>query len=64
MRKVAVIFVLSIIGLALLAMLLTPHFYLLKRVNSDEVGIQIRGGQIVNVVPLAFILISASMLTS
>ncbi len=51
MRKVAVIFVLSIIGLALLAMLLTPHFYLLKRVNSDEVGIQIRGGQIVNVVP-------------
>lgn len=51
MRRAVIIFVLIIIILGVLAMLLTPHFYLLRRVNSDEVGIQIRGGQIVNVVP-------------
>ena len=40
-----------IILLFILAALARPHFYFFKQVREDQVGVKIRGGQIVGVVP-------------
>lgn len=50
MRRALIIAAVAIIVLGLLGILLTPHIYLLKRVNPDQVGVKTRGGRIVNVV--------------
>ncbi len=44
-----VILVVIIAGFLLL--LATPHFYFFRQVKEDQVGVKIRGGQIVDVVP-------------
>ncbi len=41
----------AIVVLLILLALAQPHFYLFKQVREDEVGVKIRGGQIVGVVP-------------
>lgn len=50
MRKSIIIMVISLVVLALLGILLTPHIYLFQRVNPDQVGVKTRGGRIVSVV--------------
>jgi regulator of protease activity HflC (stomatin/prohibitin superfamily) len=40
-----------IILIAVLAALASPHFYFFKQVSPEQVGIKIRGGQIVDIVP-------------
>lgn len=50
MRRTLIIAAIVIIVLGLLGILLTPHIYLLQRVNPDQVGVKTRGGRIVNVV--------------
>ena len=51
MKKIFIIIPIVFVVLVLLVFLLQPHIYLLKRVNADQVGVQVRGGKIVNVVP-------------
>jgi len=51
MRRILIIVGIVVIAVIALGVLLSPHFYLLQRVNPDEVGVQTRGGRIVNVVP-------------
>jgi hypothetical protein len=40
-----------ILGVAILVALVQPHFYLFKKVETGQIGLMIRGGQIVQVVP-------------
>jgi len=49
--RVAVIGVLVIVAFIILMIFARQHFYLLKLVKEDQVGVKIRGGQIVEVVP-------------
>jgi len=51
MRKIIVIAVVTLVALVAVFALASPHVYLLQRVNSDEVGVRMRGGRIVDVVP-------------
>ena len=50
-RRALIILVVVIVLLGLAMVFLTPHFYVLVRVNPDEVGVQLSGGRIKNVVP-------------
>jgi regulator of protease activity HflC (stomatin/prohibitin superfamily) len=50
-RRVLIIFVVIIVLLGLATIFMTPHFYVLARVNADEVGVQLSGGRIKDVVP-------------
>lgn len=50
-RRVLIIFVVIIVLLGVSTIFLTPHFYVLARVNADEVGVQLSGGRIKEVVP-------------
>lgn len=50
-RRALIILVVVIIILGLGAIFLTPHFYVLVRVDPDQVGVQLSGGRIKNVVP-------------
>lgn len=49
--KGLIVFVVIIAAVGILAALLTPHFYFLKRVEADEVGVRLRGGRIADIVP-------------
>lgn len=44
-------FALVFAGILLLIAISTPHWYLFKRVNPDQIGVKTRGGQIVGIVP-------------
>lgn len=50
-RRALIILVAVIVVLGLAAIFLTPHFYFFVRVNPDEVGVQLSGGRIKDVVP-------------
>jgi len=50
-RRALIILVVAIVILGLATVFLTPHFYFFVRVNPDEVGVQLSGGRIKDVVP-------------
>jgi hypothetical protein len=50
-RRALIIVVVVIVLLGVATVFLTPHFYFFVRVNPDEVGVQLSGGRIKNVVP-------------
>ncbi len=50
-RRALIILVVAIVILGLATVFLTPHFYFFVRVNADEVGVQLSGGRIKDVVP-------------
>ncbi len=50
-RRALIILVVAIVIFGLAAVFLTPHFYFFVRVNPDEVGVQLSGGRIKDVVP-------------
>jgi len=49
-RPLIITVVVLLLGIVLVAVM-TPHFYIMARVNPDEVGVRMRGGRIVDVVP-------------
>jgi hypothetical protein len=51
MRRFIIFAVIAVVVVIGLLLLLTPHIYFLERVNADEVGVRVRGGRIVEVVP-------------
>jgi hypothetical protein len=50
-RRALIVLVVVIVILGLATVFLTPHFYFFVRVNPDEVGVQLSGGRIKDVVP-------------
>ena len=50
-RRALIILVVVIVILGVATVFLTPHFYFFVRVNPDEVGVQLSGGRIKDVVP-------------
>lgn len=40
-----------IVGFAVLMAVIQPHYYLFKRVEPGQIGVKIRGGQIIQIVP-------------
>lgn len=51
MRRALLFTAAGIVIIAVLLLVLTPHVYILRRVQPDEVGVRVRGGRIVDVVP-------------
>ena len=49
-RRALIILVVVIVVLGVATVFLTPHFYFFIRVNPDEVGVQLSGGRIKDVV--------------
>ncbi len=50
LHLLVILFVVLIVAVVLF-FLASPHFYFFKQVAPDEVGVQIRGGQVVNILP-------------
>jgi regulator of protease activity HflC (stomatin/prohibitin superfamily) len=49
--RVVVLLVIGLVGFFVLIAIAQQHFYLFSRVEPGEIGVQIRGGQIVRIVP-------------
>lgn len=49
--RVVVTLIIGVVGFVLLFAFAQQHFYIFKKVDTNQIGVQKRGGQIINVVP-------------